>query len=185
MIWMRLKNMKTVLKVANIRNIEHRISVGKKLNMSFEYKKDPAHFANGRGFALHPVIRTTLPYGGSFFVVRACGHRPLQGDKERGAEQGNLCSCLDEYTKSNHRWKSCKRGGGNFQKQGRGKGIRQNHKGKKCGFDRVLTLFLYFWAGAKTAVFLYMVHDIISPVIKFYKELSTLSTKFSTPFKPV
>ena len=91
--------------------------------------------------------------------------------------------CLDEYTKSNHRWKSCKRGGGNFQKRGRWRGIRQNHKGKKCGFDRVLTLFLHFWAEAKTAVFLYMVHNIISPVIKFYKELSTLSTKFSTPFK--
>ena len=73
--------------------------------------------------------------------------------------------------------------GGSFQKGEGDGGLRQNHKGQKCRFDTFLTGFFHFWAGAKTAVFLYMVHNIISPVIKFYKELSTLSTKFSTPCK--
>ena len=71
----------------------------------------------------------------------------------------------------------------NFQKWKVKKDIRQNHEREKYCFAMFLTLILHFSAVAKTVVFLYMVHDIISPVIKFYKELSTLSTKFSTPFK--
>ena len=61
--------------------------------------------------------------------------------------------------------------------------VRQNHKGKKCAGREVFHLLLHFFGGVMSGQLLYMVRDIISPVIKFYRELSTLSTEFSTGCK--
>ena len=61
--------------------------------------------------------------------------------------------------------------------------LRQNHKGKKWVEITLFGWKAYFLEGVLSGVFLYMVRNIISPVIKFYRELSTFSTVFSTPRK--
>ena len=109
-----------------------------------------------------------------------------QAPQKTGSPHGRPCFfvfylCL--ITSCIHRRKSCKKGGGCFQIDANAQSVRQNHKRKK---EVELPHFAwkpYFLQGVLTGRFLYTVHDIISPVIKFYSELSTSSTDFSTPRK--
>ena len=94
-----------------------------------------------------------------------------------------FCFYICLITSCIHRRKSCKKGGAYFQIAGARPNLRQNHKRKKGDELPHFAWKPYFLQGVLTGRFLYTVHDIISPVIKFYSELSTSSTEFSTPPK--